>query len=574
MSETLNLSSVHPDQADIKSQLEAYLSTQESWKGALESQTGQGIISLLASIGAFSQLKIQRKFEDSFPETVVSDSAAYALSTYQGVRLTRKLPAAVQVNIQSIGLAQTIPAYTVFQGAGGFFFNRDAVFLDANVTIPLELYEGDVKRFSMPGLDQPYAMFVSAETAFTVSDVDVGIQINNAPMARVTGGMWTLEGQLGFVDSTLPEGKLLVQFGNQEFGGQPTANDTLYLTYVTTNGGDANSLDTNGKGFTCPAYDTITGRFTSNPTGGANERPALSYKNIAAPTFGVFNSAITKQQYITTALEYPGVIDVIPFAQREVNPSALEWMNLIKLVMLTSSTWTNAQNQDFIQYMQNNSAFSPRFILDYPVPEPVSIVMDIYCYNWNNSTQAKLKAIAAIQNLFVPRIGILNYDLHLSDIIEAAQDADPGIEYVVLKSPANDVLISGKALAPPVLTLMTGQGNLLVDTYYYGIQATTSQGIIAVHLLSQLATTQLGCSISLAWESVTDAVSYQLYRKDTISQRPLLLADVPANTLTFIDNGTLTLGGSPSPQNTIPVRYIQLSDITVIDHYSTRGTRN
>lgn len=571
---TLNLSNVHPDQEDIRIQLEQYLNNTDSWKGVVTSQTGQGILNMIAAIGAFDQAKIRRKFEDSFPETVVSDRAAYAISAMQGVRLTRKLPASITVNLKSASLSQTIPAYTVFQGAGAFFFNREAIFLQADTPASATLFEGNVLRYSMPGLDQPYAMFVSPELAFTVSDVDVEVRLNDAPMARSTGGLWKMEGQLGFVDSTLPDGKLMLQFGNSKFGGQPGTNDMLYITYVTTNGSDGNSLDCLGKGITCPAYATVTGSFISNPIGGANERSALAYKNIAAPTFGVFNSAITKQQYISTALQFPGVVDVITFAQREVNPSALEWMNLIKIVLYTSSDWDDFMRQEFLDHMHSNSAYSPRFFLENPQAELVDINIDIYCYNWTNSTQAKLNATAAIQALFTPRIGMLNYDLHLSDIINAAKDSDPGIEYVILNKPVDDVLISGSPVPAPTLTLIPNGGNLSSDTYYYGIQVTTNKGVIAIRNLGKI-TAPANSAVKIDWIPITDAVTYQVFRKDTASQRPGLVAEILATHGTsFTDTNMVAPGVTPAPQNTVPVRYVKANSLVVTDHYSVRSVRN
>ena len=570
----LNLSNVNPDHVDIRIQLETYLNTLDSWKGVVNSQTGQGILNMVAAIGAFDQAKIRRKFQDSFPETVVSDRAAYAISFMQGVRLTRKLPAGVVANLTSATFSQTIPAYTIFQGAGAYFFNREAVFLQADTPASVQLHEGQVVRYSMPGLGQDYVMFVSSESAYTVSDVDVTVLLNDAPMARASGGIWTLKGQLGYADSTLPEGKLKLQFGNSTYGGSPGSNDTLYITYVTTNGSDGNSLECNGKGITCADYATVTGRFISNPTGGADERPALAYKNIAAATFGKFDSAITKQQYISTALEFPGVVDAVTFAQREVNPSALEWMNLIKIVTYTSSPWDDFQRKEFLDYMHKNTAYSPVFFMEEPQAELVDIDLEIYCFNYVNSTQAKLKVIDAINELFRPRVGILNYDLHVDDITSAAKAADPGIDYVILRNPINDVLISGSPIPKPNLLLLPNAGNLPGDTYYYGIQATTSVGVIAVRNLAKIVATTHS-AITIDWIPVTDAVSYQIFRKDTASQRPGLIAEILATQDTQYTDINLVLPGvSPEPQNTVPVRYVKVNTMIVTDYYSQRNVRN
>ena len=80
----LTLSNVNPDFNDLLAQLESYLTTIDSWKGVVTSQTGTGILSMVSAIGTFAQAKIQRKYEDAFPETVISASASYAIAEMQG----------------------------------------------------------------------------------------------------------------------------------------------------------------------------------------------------------------------------------------------------------------------------------------------------------------------------------------------------------------------------------------------------------------------------------------------------------------------------------------------------------
>lgn len=567
---TLSLSNVNPDQEEIRSQLETYLSTLDSWKGVVESQTGQGILNMIAAIGAYAQASIRRRYEDSFPETVVSDEASYAIADMQGVRLTRKLPASATATLTS-SITLTLPSYTVFQGSGAFFFNRNAIFLSAGVPQAVVLYEGKIQKYEMPGIDQDYAMFVSQETGFSVSDVDVVILLDATPMLRTTGGLWTLKSQVGFTDSTMPDGKLFVQFGNATYGGRPSATQTLHLTYTVTSGSDGNNLDTNGKNVIAPDYLSVSGVFSSSPSGGANERPALTYKNLSAPTFGVFDSAITRQQYITTALSYPGVTDVITFAQREVNPSALQWMNLVKVVLLTSSVWTAPQKEDFIEWMQARSAYVPKIFLEDPLAVSVDIDLDIYCFNWVNSTQAKLNATAAITALFTPRAGILNYDFHLTDITDAVLKSDPGIEYVILRSPSSDVIVSSIAMEKPTLTeLLTGGTLTDATNYYYGLAVTTAAGIITVKNLAVLTTTTATSRIQIDWNAYPGAISYQLYRK-VESGSTLLLYSGPL--LTYTDDNAVTPVGAPPSQSTVPIRYASLGTLTVIDKYSTRNIR-
>lgn len=569
----LILSQVNPDQEDLRIQLEQYLSTIDSWKGVVHSQTGQGILNMVAAIGAFAQAAIRRKFQDSFPETVLSDRASYALASMQGVRLTRKLPASVQATITAAGAPLTIPAYSVFQGSGAFFFNREALFLDADTPQDVTLFEGKVVSALTPGISVEYAMFVSEENAFQVSDIDVVVNNGIVPLERTTGGLWTLPNINGFSDQTLPDGKMLLQFGTESYGGVAQTNETLSITYVVTVGEDGNSLDTNDKTLTAPLYSAVSGTFTSSPTGGANERSALSYKNIAAPAFGVFSSAITRQQYISTALQYPGVIDVITFAQREINPTSNEWMNLIRITLLTVSTWSDAAKSAFLDYMNKNSAYSPKFTLKAPVAITQNVNVEIYCYNWANSTQCRLNAIDAITALLSPRVGILNWDLQLTDLTEAILNSDSGIEYVIPITPTTTVVASSNPIPRPTLTALAGGGGTLVaGTYFYAVAAFTTYGLITTRNYADITTSSTG-RIKIDWKPITGTTNYAVYRKGPADSRPGLIVMTSGSTLTYTDTGAAVTGAAPPPQNTVPVRYIKLGTLTVKDYYSTRNVR-
>ena len=572
----LTLSNVNPDFNDLLSQLQGYLSGIDSWQGSVTSQTGTGILSAISAMGAFDQAKIRRYYMDAFPETVISQQASYAIAEMQGVRLTRKSPANVAVTLTStIGI--TIPAYSIFQGSGAYFFNRTAFFLAASTPTIVTLYEGQVQFYSMSGLGIDNAMFASTETGFVVSDVDVTVQINSTQMLRTTGGIWTLAGQIGFCDATLPTGQVLIKFGTVAFGGQPLTTDNLVITYVTTLGSDGNSLNTNGMNLTCPLYGSVTGVFNANPSSGADETPALSYKNLAASTFGVFNSAITRQQHITTALSYPGVVDVVTFAQREVNVNAVTWMNLVKVVLLTSSFWDTPAQSAFLTYMQNECAYPEYFFLDNPSPVVVNVSVTLYCFNWANSTTVQANVSNAIVALLAPKAGILNWDMHMTDLNSAIMNADPGIDYATITSPTQDVIVSNKPFLAPTIDPVLISGTLVTNTtYYYSIGLTLSSGVIVPGPPGWVTTGSSPTGVTVEWPAFTGGglVNYLLYRSDGTSTNPLLLATVSPTAYPYYnDTNAVTPSGSPLPQNTTPVEYIQLGTLTLTSLYSNRNLR-
>jgi hypothetical protein len=526
------------------------------------------LLSFIASVGAFDQYKIIRAVQDAFPETAVSDRAIYAASDFLGIRIPRKSPASATATLTS-SLSLTVPAFSQFQGANSYFFNRDAFTVVASVPVTVTLTEGEVLRKSITGLGSDYQLYVSPENAFSVSDVDVAVKIGKTVIPRNSTGLWNLKLAPGFYDRTMPDGRLCIQFGTDYFGTSPSTSDTILVTYTTTMGSLGNDLDLVSKTIFCDNFPTLQGAFTTAPSGGTNERPALVFKNVNAPSFGTFSSAVTKQQHLTSAADFPGVIDALTFAQRETNPNALEWMNLIKVVLLTSTIWNQIQKDAFIAQMQSRCMYSTRFFLVDPTTVSIDISVNLFCYNWANATQIKQDITTALTTLMKPRAGSLNYPLYRSDIFRTIKETSEGVEYFDIKLPDSDVYIGGLPASAPSLILTAAAGSFPgVATVTYGVSVTTAYGIVAIREWTS-AVTSPACAVTVTWPAVPGAVSYQLYGRD--SSMGLLYSGTG---LTYTDIGLSAPGAAPPPQDTAPVQYATLGTLTVNSTYSTRQSRN
>ncbi len=406
---TLNLSTIRPDPGEIKDQLENFLRTKDTWRGNVDSSVGQTLLEMIAAVGALDQAKIRRARQEAVPETAVSDRGIYSLADFQGVRIGRKTPARVSVSIDST-VAVTIPPFTQFEGGGQFFFNRDTIFLVGSSPQTVDLYQGTVVKKTMSGISEDYQVFFSQEAGFQVSDTDVRVVINATAAKRVVDGLWTLKYQDGFLDRTLPDGRLALQFGSGYYGSRPGTTDLVEIIYVLTEGSSTNSRSVLGKAvFTSEAL-SVQGEFLTDPVGGTDQRPAAMYKNIAAPNFGSFGSAVTGAQHLQLALNFPGVVDAQLFSQRESNPFSLNWMNLIRVVVLTSSTWTLAEKQAFTTYLEEHSMYTPRYLLETAVPVAVNVTAKVYCYNWADTGQVRNNVLTSLASLFEVKRGSLGYD--------------------------------------------------------------------------------------------------------------------------------------------------------------------
>lgn len=564
----ITLSTVSPDHADIVAQLQAALTTRDAWKDRLTTSTGQTLVEFIAAVGAYDQYAIESAFQEVFPESAKNKDSIYAAAEFMGVRTNRKIGANVQV-LLSAPAPVTIPAYSQFTGGGTYWYNRVPITVNF-APATFDLYQGKPVIVTTSGLGTDFQSYVTEERDFVVADQDVLVKINGINQYVTTDGLWTRPNQDGIQNKTLPDGKMLLLFGNTIYGSRPSSTDTIEITYVVTQGGDSNNLPVLGRPVAADAFSTVVGNFVSAPSGGSEQSPFLVYKNITPALFGSFNSSVTAAQYKRLPLQYPGVIDAVTFAQREINPRALAWMNVVKVCLLTASPLTGPQWALFEDFYQRNTMYSTRIYREDPVAVNVNVAATVYCANFANLNDIRAKVEAALDALFQPRQGILGLDVYLSDIYNAIQDADANIKYVQLDNPTTDLVLSSLNVPAPTASVFTGVGTLGPGTYDYAIAAvSTLGGETAPAFWTTVVTTAALNRIELAWQPVANALSYKVYGRVTPSSLGLI-ATVPGNVLTYDDTGAVAPSGTVPNQSTVAIYYPRLLTKTITMEYSTR----
>jgi hypothetical protein len=587
---TLVLSDLTADVNQFASQFELYLQQNPTWIGNLTTQTSQTLIELISTVGTFAQARIMREAEDAFAETAQSDSAVYAITTMQGLRMTRYLPANMQVTLSSPSVV-SFPPYSQFNCGGNYFFNQTQITIDPSTPSDntVTLWEGQLSAYSMPGLGTERQTFMSEQNGFVISDRDVQVQVNGIIIPKAYGGLWSFDGLPGYADITTSDGRLLLQFGNlggntaqfgelNQFATIPGVNDIVVVTYPVTQGAAGNSLVTAGLAVTITGFPQVTGVALTNPSGGANNNPVIAYKNVASGGFGTYQSAVTKSQYAATIATYPGIIDAVTQAQREIAPADVRWMNVIRVSALTSPQWLMATNaadiSDFTNYCQTVSMYSTYFLWQDPIAMPQTVDMDVYIFNSAIPEQVQTAIQTAITNLFAPRPGLMMTNLYPSDLIEAAFNSSPGaISYINVNAPTGPMIVTAPASPIPTFTIIDAGGTLAQGSYAYGISTidTTGEAGTPVNwVFPQITATTNAYQIELTWPAVDNAATYEIWGRNA-DVGIGLLASLPATTLTWTDNGSVTPG---TPLNSsianVPIRYNSLGSLTVNVYYADR----
>lgn len=563
----IELSRIRPDFDALTTQLNTALASKSAWKDRITSSTGQTLVEMIAAIGAYSQYTVESSFQEVWPESAKNKGSLYAAATYLGVRFNRKLPASVTVNLAAQG-TRTIPAYTQFTGAGTYWFNREPLRVTSQDK-EFTLYQGRVITTEMNGLGSAFQAFVTSESEFAVSDIDLFVSINNESIDTSQSGLWSRKGLDGCQHFTLPDGRAVVMFGNVNYGSIPQVNDNVEIFYTVTLGANGNNIATFDKPFSQELEPTVSGKATSQPTGGADETDPFVYKNLSPSLFGSFDSAVTATQYKAMPLQYPGILDAVVTAQREMNPNALTLMNTIRVSLLSNTVLNTAQWNNFVDWFQKHTMFSPKVIRYEPEAFGVEVFAEVYCKNLANLAEVKANVEKSVENLFKPRQGLLGLDVYRSDIDAAIRAADSNVEFVVLRAPTTDILLNSYNADYPVLK--PALGTLPAGTYEYAVSVVSSLGgETAPANWTTLITTVPG-GVSVKWEPVLNALQYKVWGRVVGQANQYgLLATLSNLTYEFLDNGSV-IPVAPVPLvSNVGVYYPKLALLTINTFYTKR----
>lgn len=572
----LSIPTTASDFSDFVLAFETYLATKPTWKGNLTTQTSQTLIELVAAVGTFLEGRNIRTDEDAFSETAQSDDSIRSITQMQGLRMTRKLPAGMPALITS-PTDQTLQPMTQFMAAGQYYFNREQLFLKANVPMPLTLFQGKVVAFAMNGLSSPRQTFLSDEDTFLVSDQDVKVYINSTLIEKSFGTLWNYRGLPAFADLTTSDGRLLIVFGSEQYGYTPQIDDTVVIQYAITDGSDGSNQVLTGKPITVDNHPEITGTATGNPTGGGDEQPIQTYKNLSSGAFGTYSSAVTKSQYLATVGVYPGIIDSVTQAQRDINPMALEWMNVMRVSALTTTQWTHQQKTDYIKYLQSVTMYAPRFVWQDAIPVVRDIEVTVWCFNTAVLTKVKADVELELRSLFAPRPGLLMTNFYNSDLDAACRRAGKGaVSYVTIQSPSDPMIVTVPPSPSTDYEIVTGLGTLTPLMYAYGVSVVNAEGEEGppANWVFPQITKVMGNinSVKVTWLPLQAAAKYRIYGRKS-GQIGLLGEVLPNQPLEFLDDGTIVPGAAPPGTQDVPIRYNTIGNLTVNVEFAERQQR-
>jgi hypothetical protein len=564
---TVNLSLVRPDFESIRTQLEATLGNYEAWRDLLPTGTGRALTDWISAIGANDQYAIEHAFRESF-RTARLDSSILAQAILLGVRLSRKRPCNVEVTLsKASNTVVTLPAYTMFSSNNAALFCRDAITLNGTTPVTVTLYEGTVKTVETTGDGSAYQLFVTSDDKFTVSDIDVEVELNDVVLTRTTRGLWRLEDTAGVMDTTTQDGQCLLTFGGGGYGTTPQASDRVKVTYAITRGALGQNANIQGENITCNDAREITGVAVSGLSGGGDEKPVEFYRKVGPQLFASREGATTEDEYAALAARFSGVLDARVLGQRNVAPADVRWMNMVQVSLLTATPWSGLQWDAFDKWFRERSIYPVRLYRADPQPVVVNVSAKAFCQGRADLPMVKATIEEQIRKLFAPRPGLIDSNIYLSDLHAAIKGSDSAVEYAEVVNPLEDVLV--RVDSPRTLNLTTVGGTLPPGQYSYAVTAVTSSGeTLATNFTSRVLTAAGGIQIS--WDPVFMASQYRIY-----GRTPLNLGLLGTATGTTFTDASLTAPVTGLPLvNSAGHFYPKLGTLNIVCEYTNRAFYN
>lgn len=568
----IKLSTVQPDYALIVAQFDAVLPAQTAWQDMYYGATGQAVLRYIASVGNLDQYAIEHAYRESFRSARL-DSSVMGQARLLGVRAPRRTPASLTCTLSvPPGTIRTIPAYSQMTVAGTLVFNRQAIVFDGSTTSlsDVVLYEGTITSFTLRSDGSQYQLFVSKDSNYSVSDLDVQVFINNVAVQVVQRPLWLYKDTPAVEDSTTPTGQLQLMFGDGTYGIQPSTGNAVVITYATTAGASGDNASLNGQNVTVNGISDVTGVTTSGLSGGTDQRPVGYFRQLSPQLFSAHDSATRKEEMSAVASSYPGVVDAQVLGQRDIAPADNRFMNLLAVSLLTTTGTMSAYEWDqFTKWFYQRINYPARAFRSDPQPILANIKADVYCQGTASDLNAvKADVVTALQSLFAARAGIINTNIYISDIINEITDSNSAIEYVDLITPQLPII---SQIAPPTIALtpVPGVGVLPAGQYSYAVTVVTTQGESLASNFGSVYTTAAG-GVQINWNpnTSTSLLGYKVYGRTAINSG--LIASVGPGVTSFVDDGSIIPQQAAPVVSTAGLYYPKLGTLEINMFYTNR----
>jgi len=416
----LDLNRVTPDFEDIRSELMNIISSRTELKDFSTSSTGLMILELIAGVATYSVYHVERAVQENFLTTATKESSIKNLSKTLGVKLLRRRSSRVYVSLTNDSPTPSIllpdSEFPINIGGATYkFVNIDSYQFSGNATVsPIQLVQGDLKSFNFTASGEDYQK-VYITDGWKFSEDYLKVSVDGEVYTRADKPLWNYsKDDKVYYDNMSVDGLLEIEFGSGINAFKPTPGSDIVVMLVETVGDESNYLDVGipvGLG-------TLKG-VTLTPIENGEDVKSISYYRKNSPKIFAAADRCVRRSDFKILNSYPGVIDIVAVGERELHPGDWRWMNVVGLVCLTTSVWSQSAIEDFLKFAEDQKVMFALKLLFIPAKRTlVKPIINIKSSKIYSSSSVETRLREQIDKYFSERkqVGVIGQNLYSSEI--------------------------------------------------------------------------------------------------------------------------------------------------------------
>ncbi len=441
-------------------ELKSLMPQNPDWNSTIPSETGNVLLSFLASITTSTEFFASRRLQESFLETSQSPLSTMTAARMLSNSLIPKNPSVAVIdfirNSSGSSINYVIPAHSTWAVNGSEFYNGSEILFSSSLTAgTFQLIEGTKKVSAFTSDGSPYQKFyvssgfssgrdliVNAVDPITKSssnwDLCDSLILSGRNILQDSSGKDYTVSSNKYEASVYQDGSVQVKFGDGKFGNIPVAGSTITITYFEVTGGSLNGLPTTSEvsltktptTFDITSFQADFTSFTCTSVSSGSAQPSyLFYKEYSPMYYSSLENIITPKDLEANLLNfrYSGsnfrpIKSVRCISERDsVTPNPLLANTVTPVVLIDNSIFNDfIFRQEISNFLSNTGSFNVVTPIQADIVTcnfTVTIMNDLGTYSRHQIMSIINSALASLIKVtsYINSSGISDWDISSAD---------------------------------------------------------------------------------------------------------------------------------------------------------------
>lgn len=379
-------------------ELKSLMPQNPDWNSNIPSESGNVLLSLLASITTSTEFFASRRLQESFLETSQSPLGTLTTARMLSNSLLPKNPSLAVVDfvrdLDGSSVNYVIPSHSTWTINGSEFYNGSEILFSPSLPSgTFQLIEGTKKVSTFTSDGSPYQKFYISSSFSSGNEVIVNAvdpvtkSFSNWKRCNslILSGRNLLQDSSGkdytvptnsYESSVYQDGSVQIKFGDGKYGNIPVAGSTITITYFEVTGGSLNGMSSTSEvsltktpiTFDIASFQSDFTSFTcTSVSSGSNQPSYLFYKEYSPMYYASLENIVTPTDLEANLLnfKYSGsnfrpIKSVRCISERDsVNPNPLLANTVTPVVLIDDSIFNDPIfRQEISNFLSKTGSFN------------------------------------------------------------------------------------------------------------------------------------------------------------------------------------------------------------------------